>query len=463
MDDVGTLCGVVGIGVFHAELLSQQHIDLDGNQSVFLAVYVAVLDVQLGAVEGRLVDTDGVFQTQVVQNLGHGVLGCFPLLCSALVLVLGVCGIPLGEAEGTVLQQTYGLQEVLCQLQTALEFLFQLLGTKHVVTLGDGELTNTDQAVHLAGILVTEQGRGLGKAHGKIAVGALLVQIDLILEGAGHGTHCEAFLLLVVGVANDKHAVQIVIPVTGNAVKVTLCHQRSLGEKTALLLLYVLNPALQQLNHSCALGQQNGQALTDGIHGGEVLQLSAQLVVIALLSLFLGNQIAFQVFLVQESGTVDTGEHLTAGVASPVCTGSGGKLECLDLLGVRYVGACAEIGEIPLLVEGKLLVLGEVAYQLDLVGLVLHQLQSLCSGQGEALDLEVCLDDRLHFCLDGLEMLCGQGLVATVEIIVKAVIDGRTDGQLYVGKKMLDGLRQNVRAGMSQRAQFVVDDIAHND
>jgi hypothetical protein len=60
-------------------------------------------------------------------------------------------------------------------------------------------------------------------------------------------------------------------------------------------------------------------------------------------------------------------------------------------------------------------------------------------------------------------MLCGQGLVAAVEIIVKAVIDGRADGQLYVGEKMLDGLSQNVRAGMSQRAQFVVDDIAHND
>ena len=64
---------------------------------------------------------------------------------------------------------------------------------------GDGELPDADEAVHFAGVLVAEQGRGLAVAQGQIPVGAHFAQIDLVLEGAGHGAQGEAIPGLVVG------------------------------------------------------------------------------------------------------------------------------------------------------------------------------------------------------------------------------------------------------------------------
>ena len=68
--------------------------------------------------------------------------------------------------------------------------------------LGNGELADTDEAVHLAGILIAEQSGGLAQAHGQVAVGPLAIQVYLILEGAGHRPQGEALLGLVV-VANQ--------------------------------------------------------------------------------------------------------------------------------------------------------------------------------------------------------------------------------------------------------------------
>ena len=81
------------------------------------------------------------------------------------------------------------------------------------------------------------------------------------------------------------------IPVTGNLIKLTLGHERGLGQKIALLLLNVLHPALQQLNDARALRQQEGQALTDTFDGREVFQLTAELIVVALDRLCLLGQI----------------------------------------------------------------------------------------------------------------------------------------------------------------------------
>ena len=279
MDDIGGLLLAVGVHILHAELLGQEHVDLDGDQGVLLAEDVLVLDVQLGAVEGGLVDADGVVHAQIVQDLAHDPLGLLPLLGGTLVLVVGVGGIPLGEAEGTLVQQAHGAQAVLGQVQAALELLLQLLGTEDQVTLGDGELAHTDEAVHLAGVLIAEEGRGLAQAHGQVPVAAAPVQEDLVLEGAGHGTQGKALLGLVVGIAQDEHAVQIVVPVAGDLVELPLGHIGGLGEEVAALLLLILHPALEHLDGAGALGQQDGQALADHVHGGEILQLAAQLVV----------------------------------------------------------------------------------------------------------------------------------------------------------------------------------------
>ena len=84
------------------------------------------------------------------------------------------------------------------------------------MAFGDGELAHPDQAVHFSGVLVAEQGGGLPQAHGQIPVRPGPVQKDLVLEGAGHWPQGKALLGLVVGVPQDEHAVQVVIPVAGD-------------------------------------------------------------------------------------------------------------------------------------------------------------------------------------------------------------------------------------------------------
>ena len=157
VNDIRILLLTVLVDVFHTELLGKKHVDLDSNKSVFFSEYILILNVEFRTIERRLINTDRVFQTQVIQDLLHGCLCLFPLFLCSFVLILRICRIPLGETESTVFEKTYSTEEILSQLQTVGEFLFQLIRTEDVVPLGDGELTDTDQTVHLTTILITEQ------------------------------------------------------------------------------------------------------------------------------------------------------------------------------------------------------------------------------------------------------------------------------------------------------------------
>ena len=130
------------------------------------------------------------------------------------------------------------------------------------MSLGNSKLPYSDKSVHLARILVSEEGRCLTEAHGQIPVRALTIEIDLVLEGTSHRTQCKALLALVIRVADNKHAVEIMIPMSRNLKKFALRHERGLCKEISLALLLVLYPALQELYNSCALGEKNGQSLT---------------------------------------------------------------------------------------------------------------------------------------------------------------------------------------------------------
>ena len=200
-----------------------------------------------------------------------------------------------------------------------------------------------------------------------------------------------------------------------------------------------------------ALGQQDGQALADHIHGGEVFQLPAQLIVVALLGLFLGLQILVQLVLLGEGHAVDTLEGLAVGVAAPVGGVAGGELDAvaLDAAGGVQVGAGAQVRELTLLIEGDDGILRQVVDQLDLVGLFLflHELNGLGAGQLEALQLQLLLADLPHLGLDLGHVLRSKGK-GCVHIVVPALLDGGADGQLHLGPQALDGLRHDVRAGV---------------
>lgn len=120
------------------------------------------------------------------------------------------------------------------------------------------------------------------------------------------------------GIAQYEHAVQIVIPVSRDLVQLPLRHIGRLGEQIAALLLFILHPALQRLDDTGTFWQDDGQTLTDHIHGGKELQFPAQFVVVALERLFPLLQPGVQFFFFRKGNAIDPLQHLSLGIATPV-------------------------------------------------------------------------------------------------------------------------------------------------
>ena len=251
--------------------------------------------------------------------------------------------------------------------------------------------------------------------------------------------------------SQHEHPVQIVIPVTGNLVEFPLCHQRCFGQLTAARLLDILNPALKRLDDTCALGHDDGQSLSDHIHRGEVFQLTPDLVVIPALGVLHGGKIVVQLFLSRESRAVHALEHLVLLIALPVSAGALRQPERLDGAGRKQVRSCAQVGELALPVKADDFALRQFLNQLHLVRLVvfLHERDRFGAGQFKALDLLVLLDDLLHLRLNIVKDIGREGNIA-VKVIVEAVLDGGTDGQLGFRIQTLDRLRQDMRSCVAE-------------
>ena len=113
------------------------------------------------------------------------------------------------------------------------------------------------------------------------------------------------------------------------------------------------------------------------------------------------------------------------------------------------MGAGAQVGELSLLVEADVGVLGEIVDELHLVGLalLLHELQGLFPGQLKALQLQLLLADLPHLRLHLLQDLRSEG-EGGVHVVVEALLDGRADGQFDLRIQTLDRLGQDVGAGV---------------
>ena len=108
--------------------------------------------------------------------------------------------------------------------------------------------------------------------------------------------------------------------------------------------------------------------------------------------------------------------------------------------------ACAQVGELALLVERNGSVFRQIVNQLYLVRLLalFHELDGLLARQLEALELLLFLADLAHLCLESIEVLLREG-ERRIKIVVEAVVDGRADGQLDLRIQAFYCLRENVR------------------
>ena len=172
---------------------------------------------------------------------------------------------------------------------------------------------------------------------------------------------------------------------------------------------------------------------------------------VTLLGLLDTGQVFLQLRSLCIGNTVNSREHLVFLIASPVSTCQAGKLEGFYRFGGHQVRACTQIYILALSIEADLCILRQILDELYLVRLLLllHELNGLISRQGEALQSQVLFHDLLHLCFQSGQIICGKG-IRTVKVIVKALCDRRTDGQLRLREQTLHCLCQNVGCGMPE-------------
>ena len=180
------------------------------------------------------------------------------------------------------------------------------------MTFGNRKLTHTNESMHFTAVLVTEQCGRFAQTHGQITVTAGTIQENLILERAGHGTQGKTLLGFIVRITQNKHAIQIMIPMAADPIQIPLSHQGRFCKEISSTLLGIFNPALKLLNDPRTLGKQDGESLTNDVYRGKILQFASQLIMVTLQGFCLLLQIGIQFLLLGERNTVDTLELLQA-------------------------------------------------------------------------------------------------------------------------------------------------------
>ena len=214
VDDIRTDLVAVLIDVIQIKALGVEHIHLDSDHRIFLAVNILGLNIQLGTIECCLTLLLVVVDTEMIQHAAHQILYLIPLFCRSEI-ILCMIRIPQGQAVAHILLNAQRCQAVTHQIDTSAELLLRLIGTEDQMSLGDRELAHTGQTVHLTCLLVSEERRCLTVAAGHIAVAVLALLENKILERAGHrpeGVGVFTLRIVLLLIAEQEHAVLIVAP-----------------------------------------------------------------------------------------------------------------------------------------------------------------------------------------------------------------------------------------------------------
>ena len=448
VDDERTRLFAVLVDVHHVESLREREVQLHGEERVLLAVHVGALHVEFRPVERRFAPRLGVLYAEVVEDGLHRAFAALPVRRVADVFVR-IGRIPPRETVGHVAFEVECPEHELDEVHRSRELVLQLVGRAHDVSVRERELAYARKPVHFAARLFAELYGGLRVPYGQVAVGFQPVFVYRELEGTRHRAQAQDLVVHVL-LADVEHLVLVVIPVSRGDEQIVLGHDGRLGEQVSAPLFLVLDETLHDLYDARALGHDERKPLSDVLVRHEDAQLSAQLVVVALLRLFELRKVLVKVGFLVERRPVDAREHLVLFVAAPVSACQRRQLETLHLAGGREMGPCAQVREIALRVEADLLSLGNVGKQFHFVTLLglLDELLRVLAAHGAAHDGHVRLDDALHLGFDLVEVRLRDRRLE-LEVVVKTVLHRGPYGELYGGINVPHRLRQDVRTGVT--------------
>jgi hypothetical protein len=225
--------------------------------------------------------------------------------------------------------------------------------------------------------------------------------------------------------------------------------------------LRLLRELFEFLDDGGAAREPERQAGADVVVEGEELEFFAELAVVALLRFLEHGEVGVELGAILEGGTVDALELRVLLVAFVVGAGDVRELERADVAGAHDVRAGAEIGEVAVAVEGDFFALGNVLDDVELelarrgarpeaaqfAGL--RQCQRFAATNDNALEGVVRFRLLLHLGFD-LREVFGRDAMRELDVVVEAVLDRRTRGELRLGPDLQDRGGEHVRGGMAK-------------
>ena len=171
---------------------------------------------------------------------------------------------------------------------------------------------------------------------------------------------------------------------------------------------------------------------------------------VALLGFLQHRQVLIEHLLLGEGDPVETRELLALLVTAPVGTSYAQQLDRLDIARIRHVRATAQVREVALRISRDRPV-GEVCdeLQLVLVTLLFEELRHLSLRDVAADDRLLAGSELRHLSLYGCEVgVAKLHAFAQVNIVVEAILNGRTDTELHTRIERLKGFGHKVRTGV---------------
>ena len=403
------------------------------------------MEIDLGAVERAVALVDDIIQAHVLQSLSQAVGGHLPVL-------VGPHGIlRTGGKLHKILKAELAVNLV-DQPGNALDLVLDLVVPHENVRVVLGKAAHPHQAVELSALLMAVHQSQLAHPQGQLPVGVGRILVHQHAAGAVHGLNREILLVDHRGV----HIVLVVIPMPGILPQLA-AQDNGRGNLLITLSQMDLPPIVdQRVFQGHALGQEERES-RPLVREHKQSQLLAKLAVVALLGLLHHGQVLLQVRLIGECRAVNSGQHLVLLAASPVSPRDAGQLKGLHALGVHDMGACAQVRKLALSIKADGLLVRKILDQLHLVrlALFLHKLNGLVPGQHKGLHRKIFLDNLRHLPFQLLQILRGKSALA-VKIIVKSVVNGRSDGQLGLRVQALHSLSQHMGGGVADRPQLVL-------
>ncbi len=311
------------------------------------------------------------------------------------------------------------------------------------------KLADAHQSHQRTGSLIAVDHAELGHAQRQVAVrlNALFVN-----QQAARTVHrLDAELFFVFGLA--RVVVRAVfVPMAGNLPQNAVHNTRCGNFDIAVMLLAIAHILNQLAVNLVAFVVPENRARRIFRLKVEQIHLAAEFAMVAFFGFFQHFQISLEVFFVRPGRCINTLQHFLGRVAAPVCACDFHQFEGVtDFAGGGYVRPAAEIRKCSLTIQRNRFVFRQVFNNFGLIMLthVFEVFDGLVTRHDDTFELFVAFDDFMHFSFDFFKVF-GRKRFFARKVVIKAVFNGRADGNLNVGPQLLDRLRHDMRAGMAQ-------------